>query len=225
MAVDIKKMVDTICSLTVLELSKLVKALRVKFGLEAKDDTKPDNGNEPNGDESNDDELNGDEPNNGNESANGDESNGDESANGDKPKHKNRGGGGGEKDPHNDLKNYIAENPSAVELNESLAPGKIEQKLLPTDDQPDVLFQDTHCRIAVEVKSRISPQTDLERGLFQCVKYKALLEARRIVDEKTYEVDAILAIECSLPKELISIRDKLGIKVIENVEVPSIYTR
>ena len=33
MAVDIKRMVDAICSLTVLELSKLVKALRDKFGL------------------------------------------------------------------------------------------------------------------------------------------------------------------------------------------------
>ena len=32
-AVDIKKMVDAICSLTVLELSRLVKALRDKFGL------------------------------------------------------------------------------------------------------------------------------------------------------------------------------------------------
>ena len=33
MAVDIKKMVDAICSLTVLELCKLVKTLRDKFGL------------------------------------------------------------------------------------------------------------------------------------------------------------------------------------------------
>ena len=33
MAVEIKKMVDAICSLTVLELSKLIKALRDKFGL------------------------------------------------------------------------------------------------------------------------------------------------------------------------------------------------
>ena len=37
MAVDIKKMVDAICSLTVLELSKLVKALRDKFGLRTSD--------------------------------------------------------------------------------------------------------------------------------------------------------------------------------------------
>ena len=37
MAVDIKKMVDAICSLTVLELSTLVKALRDKFGLRTSD--------------------------------------------------------------------------------------------------------------------------------------------------------------------------------------------
>ena len=44
MAVDIKKMVDAICSLTVLELSKLVKALRDKFGLES---TKPEKKSKP----------------------------------------------------------------------------------------------------------------------------------------------------------------------------------
>ncbi len=47
MAVDIKKMVDTICSLTVLELSKLVKALRDKFGLGAKDGDQPKSIPEP----------------------------------------------------------------------------------------------------------------------------------------------------------------------------------
>ena len=42
MAVDIKKMVDVICSLTVLELSKLVKALRDKFGLRTSDTIRTD---------------------------------------------------------------------------------------------------------------------------------------------------------------------------------------
>ena len=41
MAVDIKKMVDTICSLTVLELCKLVKALKDKFRLETEDAPEP----------------------------------------------------------------------------------------------------------------------------------------------------------------------------------------
>lgn len=42
MAVNIKKMVDAICSLTVLELCKLVKALRDKFGLRTPDTIRPD---------------------------------------------------------------------------------------------------------------------------------------------------------------------------------------
>ena len=42
MAVDIKKLVNQICSLTVLELSKLVKALRNKFGLRTSDTIRTD---------------------------------------------------------------------------------------------------------------------------------------------------------------------------------------
>ena len=42
MAVDIKKMVDAICSLTVLELCKLVKILRAKFGLRTSDTIRKD---------------------------------------------------------------------------------------------------------------------------------------------------------------------------------------
>ena len=35
----------------------------------------------------------------------------------------------------------------------------------------------------------------------------------------TYEVDAILAMEGSLPRELISVRNTLGVQVIENIQV------
>ena len=66
MAVDIKRMVDAICSLTVLELSKLVKALRDKFGLRTSD-TNEVEGPDP-------DQVNGRAAENSNES---DESNSD----------------------------------------------------------------------------------------------------------------------------------------------------
>ncbi|MXV82168.1 hypothetical protein F4Z98_02250 [Candidatus Poribacteria bacterium] len=42
MAVDIKKMVDAICNLTVLDLCALVKALRKKFGLKTSDTIRSD---------------------------------------------------------------------------------------------------------------------------------------------------------------------------------------
>ena len=119
---------------------------------------------------------------------------------------------------HKRFKNYIAQHPSVVGLNKSLAPGETEYQL-PSGDTPDVLYQSARCRIAVEVKSHISPETDIKRGIFQCVKYQAILKACRSVEIGNYETDALLAIEGSLSKELISVRNTLGVKVIENIQV------
>ena len=118
---------------------------------------------------------------------------------------------------HKRLKNYIAQHPEAVGLGESLAPGKTEYKL-PSGDIPDVLFRGAQCCIAVEVKSDNSNEDDLKRGIFQCVKYREILRARRDLEGGTYEVDAILALEGSLSStELISAKDQLGVKVVENI--------
>ena len=123
-----------------------------------------------------------------------------------------------ESDEHKRLKNYVAKHPRSVGLKKLLAPGKIES-ILPSGDIVDVLFQNARCRIAVEVKSHISNEADLRRGLFQCVKYRAILRACRSLEGETYEADALLAIEGSLSKELISVRNTLGVTVIENVQV------
>ena len=128
-----------------------------------------------------------------------------------------KGRGTRESEAHKRLKEYVAQHPESVGLNKSLAPGETARKLQ-SGDIPDVLFRDQNRRIAVEVKSRISGQDDLRRGLFECVKYRALLRACRSLEGGTYEADAILAIEGSLPKELIPVRNTLGIWV-ESVEV------
>ena len=119
---------------------------------------------------------------------------------------------------HKQLKKYVAEHPESVRLKKSLAPGETECKL-PSGDIPDVLFQDQNCWIAVEVKSRISNHDDLKRGIFQCVKYRAILRACRSLEGANYEADALLAVEDSLPKKLIPIRNTLGVTVIENIQV------
>ena len=127
-------------------------------------------------------------------------------------------GGAAEIEAHKRLKDYIARHPRAVGLNKSLAPGETECKL-PSGDIPDVLFQSPQRHIAVEVKSHISNEADLRRGFFQCVKYRAILRACRSLEGGTYEVDALLAIEGSLPKGLVAVKNTLGVKVIENVWV------
>ncbi|MDE0681511.1 MAG: hypothetical protein OXI63_01230 [Candidatus Poribacteria bacterium] len=126
--------------------------------------------------------------------------------------------GSSESNAHKQLKDYIAQHPRSVELNKSLTPGETEF-ILPSGDVVDVMFQSARRRIAVEVKSHISPETDIRRGIFQCVKYRAILRACRSLEGGTYEADAILAIEGSLSKELIAVRNTLGVKVIENVRV------
>jgi hypothetical protein len=126
-------------------------------------------------------------------------------------------GGPAESEAHKRLKDYIAQHPRVVGLNKSLAPGGTECKL-PSGDIPDVLFQSKRHHIAVEVKSHISDKVDLRRGLFQCVKYRAILKACRSVESGTYEVDALLAIEGSLPEKLIPVRNTLGVRV-ESIRV------
>ncbi len=123
-----------------------------------------------------------------------------------------------ESDEHKRLKNYVAQHPRSVGLGKSLAPGEIEYRL-PSGDKVDVLFQNARCCIAVEVKSHISKEADLKRGLFQCVKYRAILRACRSLKGETYEVNALLVIEGQLPKKLIPFKNTLGIKVIENIRV------
>ena len=121
-----------------------------------------------------------------------------------------------ESDLHKRLKDYVAHNPESVGLNKSLAPGQ-QEVLLPSGDKPDVLFQNKQYCIAVEVKSHISDKTDLMRGIFQCVKYRKVLKARRTLEGKSYKVKALLAIEMPLPKELICTKKKLRVKIIEDV--------
>ena len=126
--------------------------------------------------------------------------------------------GSAESEAHERLKDYVSKHPRSVKLGKSLAPGDTEV-FLPSGDKVDVLFQSENCRIAVEVKSHVSNETDLRRGLFQCVKYRAILRACRSLEGGNYEADALLALEGSLPKELIPVRNTLGVTVIENIRV------
>ena len=127
-------------------------------------------------------------------------------------------GGTAESEAHRRLKDYIARHPEVIKLGKSLAPGETEV-VLPSGDTVDVLFQNTKLRIIVEVKSHISNEADLKRGLFQCVKYRAILKACRSLEGRGYEADARLALAGSLPKALIPVRNTLGVTVIENIRV------
>ncbi len=121
---------------------------------------------------------------------------------------------GGESQQHKDFKNYIAVNPELFGLSSKLI--GITEYELPSMDLIDVIFKNKDEIIGIEVKSYISNSADIQRGLFQCIKYKALLEAEQVVNDHLPNSRVILALENKLPDNLIAVKNQLGIEVYEH---------
>ena len=115
--------------------------------------------------------------------------------------------GAGESPEHKKLKTWAADNPAALGLGSAMNP-KPEWPLL-SGDRIDVLFSDGTSFVAVEVKSIRSSPDDLRRGIYQCVKYRAVLEAQE--HPVTTPVRAILVSEERLPKDLQARARLLGV--------------
>ena len=98
----------------------------------------------------------------------------------------------------------------------TIAPGKTEAPLY-SGDRVDVLFADGRRRIAVEVKASGAPPSELVRGVFQCVKYAAVLDAEAIAEQTDIDCRAILVLGGSLPADLLALRAALGVDVREGV--------
>lgn len=124
------------------------------------------------------------------------------------------GFGGGESEAHRQLKEWVSENPISVGLSEE-AFGLTEQ-LLPSADRIDVFFVTETTVTAVEIKPQFSSAADLNRGIYQCVKYKALLKAIESLGNKR-DVLVKLAIGGELPNELKSKAEALKIDVVERL--------
>lgn len=125
-------------------------------------------------------------------------------------------GGQGESDAHRELKERIAADPTLVGLSASGFSAQVEY-IFPSADTVDVLFSGKGQRVAVEVKSRISDSSDLLRGIFQCVKYRALLDAEAAIERRRADGHVLLAIEGTLPAELALVARTLGIAVLDGV--------
>lgn len=134
------------------------------------------------------------------------------------PSHPIYDGAPGESEEHQRLKEFVARNPQIVGLPPSTPIGEVEF-LFASADAVDVLFHNRGEWIGVEVKSARSAQSDIARGLFQCIKYRALLEATQMVAQIPIACRTVLALEGELPQELISLRNTLGVEVREKIAV------
>lgn len=124
--------------------------------------------------------------------------------------------GRGESEQHRRLKEYLAEHPDILQL--PAAAGADTEFSLPSGDSLDVLFRVGDDWTAVEVKSAKSSLSDIVRGMFQCVKYQAVIEAFQATQGLTQSARVILVLEGAFPTQLESWKQVLGIEVVDCVQ-------
>jgi len=124
--------------------------------------------------------------------------------------------GGGESERHRALKEFVASNPTIVGLPKKTPKGNIEVGL-PSGDSLDVSFNLGDDWIAVEIKTSLSDITDVVRGLYQCIKYRAVMEAVQAAAGTARSSRAILVLEGQLAQNLVPLRNLLGVEVCENI--------
>jgi hypothetical protein len=137
-------------------------------------------------------------------------------------------GGGPESEYHRRFKCYLASHYDSLGLQGEFQ-AQLEVKMI-SGDRADLMLDHAlgGFRVCVEVKSRLSPEGDLIRGIFQCVKYQAILmaqekyEAARGPAEGRKTVDVLLAVEQELSDELRSLCDLVNVKALV-VRVPNDY--
>lgn len=126
-------------------------------------------------------------------------------------------GSGGESPEHKALKEFVKQTPSLFGVQDGAQ--RFAEYPLPSMDVIDVLFKEQDKWTAVEVKSTISDGVsgDYERGVYQTIKYQAILNAMR--SDHSYgvpeRIKVFLVLESCLPPTLGGIARTLGVNVLE----------
>ena len=99
------------------------------------------------------------------------------------------------------------DHPSRIQARFRDARTKTEEELL-SGDRVDVVYYTDDEILAIEVKSRVSSWEDLQRGIYQCVKYRAVLEAQ---ERWRRAVRTLLVTESGLPSDLTRFAKELSV--------------
>ena len=117
----------------------------------------------------------------------------------------------GEGDNHRRLRLWVMNNPDKLKHEYRNVRADTEVELL-SGDRVDVVYYGENKTVAVEVKSRDSNRADLRRGIYQCIKYKAVLDAQ--VLEQSIPVHSLLVTEEELDGELKQLAKKMKVKCL-----------
>jgi len=116
-------------------------------------------------------------------------------------------GGGGEGANHKFLRLWVKNNPDEI-ISESHVRAETEV-VLKSADRVDVVYFMKNATLAIEVKSKDSNELDLERGIYQCIKYRAVMQA--MDPRMASNVSALLVTEQPLPGHLKELARRLEV--------------
>ena len=125
---------------------------------------------------------------------------------------------GGEGEEHKILKEYICQHPESINYKD--VDFAETGHILPSGDRLDVYFElsdGTH--VAIEVKPSISPDQDIARGVFQCVKHYAVMDALRNIECKDYEIKVLLVTAGNFSSQNKELAEELGVEYVENFKI------
>lgn len=122
--------------------------------------------------------------------------------------------GGGEGEEHKALKKYICQHPKCLYYKDVVF-AETEHPL-PSGDSLDVYFELSDGKhVAIEVKPSIAPDQDIARGIFQCVKYNAVMDALRKIECKGYEIEVLLVTAGNFSSQNKVLAEELDVKYVE----------
>lgn len=124
-------------------------------------------------------------------------------------------GGKGEGLAHAALKNWVTDHPERFTDFGHFNRGKTEDRLQ-SGDSVDAMLYGATARLAVEVKASNASEDELIRGIFQCVKYRATLQAEaRAYPKHRLPGTSILVSTARLPKKAQAVADALAVRFMQ----------
>lgn len=122
-------------------------------------------------------------------------------------------GTGGESEQHRRLREWVAEHPAHFVDFGAFPRGQMEVPLY-SGDKVDVLFANAETTLAVEVKAANAPESEMWRGVFQCIKYRAVLRATGLVREDDQDTQVLLAVERQPSADIIRAAERLEVPLL-----------
>ena len=115
----------------------------------------------------------------------------------------------GEGQKHRDLRFWVRDHPGAIRRSYAGFRTATEVVLYSVD-RVDVVYYGAGLTVAIEVKSSDSDESDLRRGIFQCIKYRAVMQAMDIHSDAP--IATILVTQTPLPGDLKALARQHGIR-------------